>query len=242
MKFRSALLLSLLTFVPRTSWAQPPPSSVDNILSRYVQALGGQAALNKIDTRELKAKGHLIGKVTYYWAKPDKVLRVSNGEKRAFDGSSGWVLSKKKKLTKLPKTEQTELEMNANPVRYAHLKDLYSDVSTAPVERIDDKPMDVLVAPNNIGATKFYFDQGTHLLVRIEDFGVISAYYKHIIEFLDYKNADGILYPFLIVHSTTEPGRKKEEIRISSLDQNVDLDPRMFSKPNVTAVMMGGKR
>ncbi len=242
MKIQFALLFSCFLYVSTALHAQDRPPAIDLVLNRYVSALGGKAALDKIQTRELKAKGHLIGNVTYYWAKPNKVLRESNGEKRAFDGSSGWVLSKKKKLTKLPKTEQTELEMNANPIRYAHLKDLYSEVDAAPPERIDGEAMDVLVAPNNIGSTKFYFDHSNHLLVRVEDFGVVSAYYKFITDFSDYKKVDGVLFPFEIVHSTDEPGRKAEHIRISKLDQNVDLDLRMFSKPNLGAVTMGGKR
>lgn len=225
------------------AWSAPPqPASVDEVLRGYIQALGGEAALKKIENREITAKSHIIGKVTYYWAEPNKVMRVSNGEKRAYDGGSGWVLSKKKKLTKLPKTEQTELETNANPLRYAHLKDLYSEIDPAPAERIDDQPMDVLVAPNNIGSTKFYFDRGNHLLVRVEDKGVISAYYEHITEFRDYRKVDGVLYPFRIFHSTDEPGRRDEEIRVSKIEQNVDLDARMFSKPSVTTVTLGGKR
>lgn len=230
---------------PAATWGQTvqsKPAAVDDVLHRYVQALGGEAALSKIETREIQAKGHLLGKVTYYWAKPDKVLRLRDREKRAYDGSTGWVLSKKKKLTKLPKSEQTELQMHANPLRYAHLKDLYSELDPAPPEQIDGRVMDVLVAPNNIGATKFYFDQGNHLLVRIQDFGVISAYYKEITDFLDYRKTDGILYPYRIVHSSDEPGRRTEEIRVAKLDQNVDLDLRMFSKPNVAAVTLGGKR
>lgn len=222
--------------------ARSQPATVDEVLHAYVQALGGDAALNKIQTREIEAKTHRIGKITYYWAKPDKVLRISQKEKTGYDGSSAWFLSKKKKLTKLPKPDQQELEINANPVRYAHLKDLYSEINAAPVERVDDKPMDVLVAPNNIGATKFYFDQATHLLVRIEDFGTLSAYYKHITDFSDYKSTDGIEFPFRIVHSTNEPGRKDEEIRVSKLDQNVDLDPLIFTRPRVGAFTLGGKR
>jgi hypothetical protein len=239
---KSVFIRFILLFVPAALIAQSQPPTVDDVLHAYVLALGGEAALNKIETREINAKVHRFGEVTYYWAKPDKVLRISHHEKAGYDGSTWWALSKKKKLTKLPKPEQKEFEINADPIRYAHLRDLYSDVSAAPAERIDDRPMDVLVAPNNIGSTKFYFDHTTHLLMQIEDFGTISAYYKHITEFSDYKRVDGIEFPFRIVHSTTEPGRKDEEIRVSKLAQNVELDPQIFTKPRVGAVTLGGKR
>jgi hypothetical protein len=239
---KSVLLLFILVFIPASLLAQSQSAKVDEVLHAYVVALGGETALNKIATREIDAKIHRFGEVTYYWAKPDKVLRISHHEKAGYDGGSWWTLSKKKKLTKLPKPEQRALEVDANPIRYAHLRDLYSEVNAAPPERIDDKPMDILVAPNNIGATKFYFDHATHLLVRIEDFGTISAYYQHIIDFSDYKSVDGIEFPFRIVHSTTEPGRKDEDIRVSKLHQNVHLDLQMFTKPSLAAVTLGGKR
>jgi len=222
--------------------AATQPKTVDGVLQAYVQALGGETALARIHDREIEAKVHHAGKVTYYWAKPNKVVRVAHGEKVGFDGSSGWMLSRKKKLTKLPKPEQQDLETNANPVRYANLHDLYSDLEAAPPERVDDRPMDVLVAPNNIGATKFYFDASSHLLVRMEEFGITSAYYKQVTEFLDYKAVDGIQFPFRIVHSTTEPGMKDKEIRISSVDQNVGLKLEFFTKPQLGAVTLGGKR
>ena len=239
---RFVLSLFIVQFASLAWCAEAPKITVDSVLQAYVRALGGQAVLELINTRQIEAKVHHVGKVTYYWAKPDKVLRLSHGEKTGFDGASGWVLSRKKKLTRLPKPEQQDLEINANPVRYAHLKELYSDLAAGLPEHVDDRHMDVLIAPNNIGSTKFYFDSVSHLLVRIEDFGIQSAYYKHITEFFDYKNVDGIQFPFRILHTTTEPGEKTEDIRIISVEQNVELKPEVFTKPRIGAVTLGGKR
>lgn len=223
-------------------YAQTQARTVDQVLQAYTRALGGAAAVDKIQTREIDAKLHRGPKVTYYWAKPDKVLRVSHGQKVGYDGSSAWVLSPKKKLTKLPKPDQERLEMNADPLRYAHMKDLYSEVDAAPGERVDDQPMKVLVAPNNIGSTKFFFDGASHLLVRIEELGVTSAYYKQVTEYLDYKAVDGVQFPFRITHTSEEPGGNKQDLRISKVEQNVDLKPEIFTKPQLGNVTLGGKR
>lgn len=238
LKFVTALILT----AGAAACAQTQPRTVDEVLQAYTRALGGATAVDKIQTREIDAKAHHGPKVTYYWAKPDKVLRVSHGEKAGFDGSSAWVLSPKKKLTKLPKPDQQRLEMNANPLRYAHLKDLYSELNAAPGERIDNEQMDVLVAPNNIGSTKFYFDAASHLLVRIEELGVTSAYYKQVTEYSEYKEVDGIQFPFRVVHSSAEPGGNRQDLRISKVQQNVELKPEMFAKPRVGNVTLGGKR
>jgi hypothetical protein len=216
----------------------PSPKSVDEILKLYIQQIGGQAALDRIHDREVDA-----GKRTFYWQDPDKVLLIVHGERFGSDGGkTGWAVSRKKKLTRLPHGKLLEIRIDANPLRFAHLKSLYSELQTAPPEVLDSQPMDVIAAPNDLGSTKFYFDAQTHLLARIEDFGESSAYYKHITDLSDYREVNGIKFPFRIVHTSNEPGDKAEEIRVSKVKQNVDLRPDLFSKPNLGPVVLGGKR
>lgn len=214
------------------------PKSVDEILKLYVQQIGGQTALDHIHDREVDA-----GKQTFYWQDPDKVLLITHGERFGSDGGkTGWALSKKKKLTRLPHGRLREIRIDANPLRFAHLKDLYTELQAAPSEVVDSQPMDVIVAPNDLGSTKFYFDAQTHLLTRIEEFGETSAYYKHITDLSDYQEVDGIKFPFRIVHTSNEPGDKAEKISVSKVSQNVDLRADLFSKPNLGSVVLGGKR
>jgi hypothetical protein len=133
--------------------------------------------------------------------------------------------------------------MDANPLRYVYLKTLYpGGVSVAPNETVDSRPMNVLVAPNNLGAAKLYFDAQTHLLCRVEETGEVSAYYKNIAEFIDYKKVENVLFPFRIVHSSTAPGGAKTEFRISHVTENVKLEPGIFDRPQAGAVILGGKR
>ncbi len=219
---------------------QPEPT--DEVISQFVQAVGGPAALDRIETREIHAQRRHGPKLTYFWQKPNKVLLVEGKKKIGYDGGSGWVLSEKKHVSKLPKGSQQPLEMDANPLRYATLKRLYPDVEPAAPETLEDRKMDVLVAPNDLGMTKFYFDDSTHLLARVEETGEISAYFKHVTDFMDYQEIDGIKLPFRIVHNSNEPGAKAEDIRISKVIQNMPLKPGLFSKPASGAVVLGGKR
>ena len=64
--------------------------TVDDIVTAYVQALGGQAAIDAINSREVTGTLRLGLKATYYWAKPNKVLLLEGKEKSGFDGSAGW--------------------------------------------------------------------------------------------------------------------------------------------------------
>ena len=216
------------------------PQSVDQVISQYVTALGGQSALDRIESRQVRAKHH--GKLTYYWQKPDRILLIDGKEKTGWDGSSGWFLSSKKRVTKLPKGRQRPLEIDANPQRYAQLKTLYPDLEAAPSQSVDGKQMNVLKATNGRGATLFYFDSGTHLLARIEESGETSAYFHHSTGFSDYQPVDGVQFPFRIVHESDEPGAGKEEIRVAEVTQNVPINPAMFTRPSGSAVTMGGKR
>lgn len=241
---KRALWVSALTLpiLAGRAIARDTNSKVDSLLENYTQALGGKAAIDRIQTREVEAKQHKGPKLLYYWQNPDKVLLVQDKQKVGYDGGSGWMLSKKKKVTRLPKGSQIPLEQDANPIRYVRMKTLYSDLEAAAPETIESREMNVLVAPNELGATKFYFDAETHLLSRIEETGETSAYYKHSTEFLDYQDVDGVKFPFRIVHTSTEPGVSRQEIRISKVTQNVELKPGIFEKPSGVAVTLGGKR
>ncbi len=102
--------------------------------------------------------------------------------------------------------------------------------------------MEVIVAPNNLSATKLYFDAATHLLRLVDENGEVSAYFKNKVEFLDYQEVDGVRLPFRILHTTTEPGGASEDLRIKKITHNLQLQPEIFSKPLAGQMVMGGKR
>jgi hypothetical protein len=226
------------------AWAQPPSAkNVESILAAYVKAVGGQAAVDGITTREVRGSVHRGPTETYYWQKPNKVLLLSGKSKTGYDGGSGWDYSKKKKLKHLPLGAQLALEMNANPLRFVYLKALYpGGISVAPSVSLDDKPMDVLAAPNKLGVTKLYFDAQTHLLCKVEEAGEASAYFKNTTEFMDYKKVDNVLFPFRIVRATTAPDTPKQDFHVSKVTNNVEIKPEAFEKPQGGAVTFGGKR
>jgi hypothetical protein len=241
----SSLTTVILPFlVPLMSLAadNPPGLPVSQVIQLYVQSLGGRAAVDHITSRQLEIGAHRGSKSTLYWLAPNKVLRVHRQEKEAFDGSIGWAQSKRKRLTRLPHAEEDEMLTDADPIRFVHLGDMYPDLQPGPPETIESTRMDVVVAPNHIGSTKFYFDNSSHMLVRIEEFGVNSAYYKHITVFSEYKELDGVKLPFHIERSSEEPGAEHGELTLSNVKQNVPLNASLFAKPNLAPIMGGGKR
>jgi outer membrane lipoprotein-sorting protein len=216
--------------------------SVDAILADYAKAAGGLSAINAITSRKIRATTGLLEKQELYWQKPNKVLLFADKEKTGYDGSSGWVYTKRKRVRRLSQGQQMPLEINGNPLRYVNLRQLYTEIKAVPQKTVDDTVMDVLVAPNDLAQTTFYFDANTHLLARIDEKGDTSAYFTQVTWFEDYKLIDGVLFPFKITHQTTDKGGPKEEFRIKSVENNIPLDPEIFSKPQSTKLVFGGKR
>jgi hypothetical protein len=219
-----------------------PARPVESILADYVKAVGGYTAVDQLKSRETVADLHRGPRITLYWQKPNRVLSMSKKERTGFDGTAGWTLSKKRKVKKLAKGAELPIEMDANPLRYVHIQDFYTELNPAPAERIDGERMEVIVAPNSLSATKLYFDAGTHLLRLVSENGEVSAYFKNIVEYLDYREVDGVRLPFRILHATTEPGGVSEDLRVKKITHNVQLQPEIFSKPQAGQVVMGGKR
>ena len=170
------------------------------------------------------------------------MLLVEGKKKTGFDGNSGWLLSSKRRVTKISKGAQVVLLEDADPLRYTHLKQLHPDVKLIAAGVLEGRPMDVLEAENDLGTTKFYFDEATHLLVHIEEIGETSAYFKYLTDFSDYQDRDGVKLPMRIVHNSTEPDAKEIELRITEVIQNLPLKADMFTKPSSGAFVYGGKR
>lgn len=235
--FLSALLFAPLRAVPAAE-SSPP---VDHVIQLYVQALGGQAALDSISSRQLEVR-HGREKAVYLWQAPNKVLRVKGHERQGYDGHSAWLETKRKRVQKLPKSIEDEMETDANPVRYASLRQIFAELDSAPRQSIDGAKMDVIVSPNHIGSTKFFFDCSTHLLRRIEDFGRNSAYFKHVTDFSEYKEFDGIKLPTVIERESEEPGAEKGTARLTNIKQNIEVNASIFSRPDIASSVLGGKR
>lgn len=252
-KVTSRALLFLLSGIILFA-QQVNPSRVDEILRAYVQAVGGEEALQQITSREVLGTlhGHLdpgeiavkkksvpkLGakEITCYWQRPDKAVetvtvRSAILEEIGFDGKSAWRITPNKKTKSPDNDEQDDLETTANALRFVFLKSLYPGVQAAAPGSAESNGLDVLIASTDDGKRKsFYFDHKTHLLLLI--ISVVSAgkaYFEHTIHFDDYRTVDGVKYPFRILFTPSDGS--KNEIRISKVLHNVPIQPKQFVHP-----------
>ena len=229
--------------VGQNLWAPSSPSpspeplpSVKEILDRYVLAVGGAEALQKITTRSAKgsrigADGVLVPEEVHQKA-PDKLLTVtsypnvvfSNG----FNGTVAWGHSSRDGATPLP--EQLVAQMKRDAVFYKELKtpELYSSLTVVGRASVRDADAYVVQAkPVDGSMEKLFFDVRTGLLVRryVESDTPLGKLPLQT-DYEDYREVDGIKQPFLIHWSF--PGRIWGR-KVAEIKQNVALDDTKFN-------------
>lgn len=224
-------------WVPSSPSPSPDPlPSVKEILDRYVQAVGGAEALQKITSRSAKgsrigADGVLVPEEVHQKA-PDKLLTVtsypnlvfSNG----FNGTVAWGHSSREGATPLP--EQIVAQMKREAVFYKELKtpELYSNLTVVGRASVRDAEAYVVQAkPVDGPEEKLFFDVHTGLLVRrYAESDTALGKFPLQTDYNDYRAVDGIKQPFLIHWSM--PGRIWGR-KIAEIKQNVLLDDAKFN-------------
>jgi hypothetical protein len=225
---------------PSPTTPRPPNPTAEQILDKYYQALGGAAAIEKLQSRV--SKGTLINnagvEVGYELNQsgPDSALAVLTTPQggvieRAFNGTKGWEKSERgvRDLTDAELSYLRRYSLLYNDIK---LKDQFSRVSFGGKQKIDGRDVYALRATTTGGKREtLFFDVETGLLVRrtsatTTPIGTIPEQ----VDFADYKDVDGMKLPFTVRFSSVEPTysavRKYTEIKL-----NVSIDPKRFNRP-----------
>ena len=228
-------------WAPASPAPKPEPlPSVKQILDRYVQAMGGAAALEKIKTRTAKgsrigADGVLVPEEVYQKA-PDKLLTVTSYPNVVFsngvNSTSVWGHSSLEGAMPLPGQLMVQLKREA--VFYKELKteQLYSNLSVLGKVPVGDSEAYVVQATPVAGPVeKLFFDVKSGLLVRrYSESDTALGKFPLQTDYEDYRPVDGVKQPFLIRWSM--PGRTWGR-KIDEIKQNIELDDAKFN-PIVT--------
>jgi len=229
---------------PAAPAAKNEPSAalptVDQVLARYVRALGGQAALSKLHSRvmigtfEIPSR-QISGSAELDMQAPDHFYsRVSipgGGDHiLVFDGKSGWALDPQSGLREVTGLELTELRRSSQFLYESRLRALFAAVRVLEKAMEGDRPVWVLEAiPAQGPAERFYFDTQTGLLLRHDstqstpdgDVPIEHRYFHYIA-------VDGVQVPSLLRHH--DPSLDWQ-VTFSEIRQNVSIDPAEFARP-----------
>ncbi|MGB2636618.1 MAG: c-type cytochrome [Candidatus Acidiferrum sp.] len=219
--------------------SKPNLPSADQILDKYLAAVGGTGALMKIKSRVQKgnlAAGPMQVPIEVYSEAPDKRVSISHtqgGESlTAFNGEVGW-LSIRNGVHRMTGSEREAARIDAQLYFPARIRELYKDFSVKPGEDINSHATYLVIAkasaPNQ-PSLQLYFDQSTGLLLRQMRFAQTPLGRNPTqIDYADYRDADGVKIPYQ--WTLTRPNGSFT-IKIDQVQQNVPIDQKLFVAPS----------
>lgn len=221
---------------------KPPAAtpSVDQILEKYSQALGGKAAIEKISSTVVKGKFEvpamgLTGTLETYAKAPNKAASIINIEgfgmvKGGFNGTVGWSQDPQTGLRELSGGELADTKRDGEFYKFIKLKELYPKITLVGKDKVGDREVNVLEAtPTDGKPRKMYFDAQTGLLLRMDADRDTPQGPVHVeTYFEDYRETGGMKLPFTtkLVRPDLSFSLKTEEVK-----QNVPIDDAKFNKP-----------
>jgi CubicO group peptidase (beta-lactamase class C family) len=218
---------------------------VDQILDRYVKAIGGAAAHRKLTSRVMKMTfeiedSDVTARYESYRQAPNKAVvigkfKLGNGIEfevsRGFNGAEGWALNPTDVgFRELSGTELAAEKREADFYWDIKLKELYPKMALLGQVKVGDhKAYCIEATPPEGDPLKLYFETQTGLLVRIDSISEsvkngkvpVESYYE------DYREVDGIKLAF-----TTRQPAYKYAYKVNEVRHNVPIEEAKFMSPD----------
>ena len=177
--------------------------SVEQILDKYIVALGGKSNLEKIKSRFIKAVRVEPDGTTEpeeVWQKSNKILVTTKyGDytvTEAFDGAISRKLGDGDEI-KLKPDEEEQIKREAQLFAAANLKAIYPQMEFGIVDKIDGREVYQIRATtaNNL-RERLFFDVSTGLLVRrVSSTPTVLGNFPYQVDYTDYKDFGGVKLP-----------------------------------------------
>jgi len=230
--------------------AMPTP---DEILTKYVTALGGEQAIRRVSARLITGMVELAGdvrgvspaiyapveiasKASNQWV---MTFRMPNGTiANGFDGNVAWlqaangVVTDATGPTNAPLPPQIRVKRNADFYEPLNLKRQYSRLMLRGIERVRDRDAYLVVGfPDGDTPERLYFDKDTGLLLR-KTVVVPTALGDYPIQndYDDYRDVGGVKVPYLVRTTSISPAENMV-VHVEKVQNNPTLDANKFTKP-----------
>lgn len=237
----AALHLALLLAAPVLGAEK---GTVDGVLEKYVKAIGGKAAWNKVESRSIKAEFEGPGGATSGWRLQAKApnKRLTRMESSpwgvlldGFDGTTAWSKNPNGVRTK-DGDELSRAEKEADLRREVRLKELYPDLVFKGTETLDGEEVQVLESkPTPSSKERFSFSAKTGFLVRRQsEFKNAEGNDARVeIRYSEYRAVDGLQYPH-VQHFKISPAGQEIELgmKVKEVKHNEKFEDSIFSKPS----------
>ncbi len=226
--------------------------STDEVLARYIRAIGGEAAIQKIKTRVSRGTETTTNLMTAPQTTPIEIYQTTANKlqiirsdhggwtEKGFDGAKGWTkdvreisvphgdgLKTSVRLLEGQSNESEELKREADFYRYSSLRATYPQMRVLTKEKLGDRDAYVVGATSRDDSReKLYFDAQTGLLIRkYVAFKTAFGTIPDVTDFDDYQDAGGVKLPFTITWSRPPFG---SVMKFSEVRLNVFVDDARF--------------
>ena len=237
----SIVVVGLVAACAALSAQTPALQSVDQVLEKYLAAMGGQAAFDKITSRTAKATIEIpdmgiTGAMTMMEKAPNKALVVVEiaqmTVREGTDGMVAWDENPQTGLREKTGLELAEYKRGSLFNIETKLKTAYPKMNVTGRDTVNGRPAIVIDAiPEQGSPVKIFFDSETGLILkqagsRETPEGPITfeSFYD------DYRTIDGIKQPHTLRQVTS---RFTSVIRITEMKHNVPVDDALFRKPGL---------
>ena len=214
--------------------------TADQIIDKYVQAIGGKAAVEKITSRSAKGTFDMPAMgvntpVETYSKAPNKSVFILDIPgfgmvREGYDGTVAWAQDPQLGMREKTGVELAQMKLASEFHRDVKLKQLFPKMVVKGKEKVGEREAYVIEAtPAEGGPEKWYFDTQTGLLLR-QDMEAENPQGKVPVTviFEDYRDVDGVKIPFVLHQSNPAISFT---IKFTEIKHNVPIDDAKFNKP-----------
>jgi outer membrane lipoprotein-sorting protein len=241
------MVLALLAL----AWAHAAAAqSADDIVEKYLAAIGGRAALGKLKSRVGTGSltlstpvGEIAGSIEVWNAVPNRSRTVIKADLTAlgagqlvvdqrFDGRTGYVMDSLQGNRDMAGSQLENIRNGFFPSPFLNYKENGATLQLTGKEKVGAREAHVItITPKAGPATRYYFDAETSLPLKMVvtiEVPQLGQQVEQTTEFLDYRTVDGIKLPFELKSSSSV---QQVSIKLSKVEHNVQIDETLFAKP-----------
>lgn len=231
-------------------WVQGASAqTVDDVIEKYLTAIGGRAALGKLKSRTTTGTitlstpgGEVSGPVEIVNEEPNKsrtLIKLDLSSFGAgqmifdqrFNGTVGYVLDSMQGNRDITGNQLENMKNGSFPTPFMNYKQMGATVELGGKEKVGERDAYLLIyKPKSGSVARQYVDAETYLPVRL----VVKVNLPQVgdveqtTEFLNFKDVDGVKIPFEVKVSSTV---QNSTVVVSKVEHNTKIDESLFSKP-----------
>jgi hypothetical protein len=222
--------------------------TADEVIEKYLTALGGRAALGKLTSRSTVGTmtlstpgGEVSGPIETLNQQPNKVRVLIKMDltslgagpmvvDQRFNGTSGYVLDSMRGNRDITGNQLENMKNSVFPNPFLNYKER-ATVELAGKEKIDGRDAYVLIyKPKSGSVARQFIDAESYLPVRlvvkvdVPEIGEV----EQTSDLSDFRDVDGVKIPFTIKVTSAI---QSFTIKVTKVEHNIKVDDTLFSKP-----------